>query len=70
MGFLCHPTYCVAGASVQQSRASIPAPHLVAGTTSVASRHRRASAKCNLFGDLVQVIDEALRYSWISACCE
>lgn len=52
---------CVAGTSVQQRTASSPAPRLVSGTTSIVSHHRPASAKCNLFGDLVQVIDEALR---------
>lgn len=39
--------------------ASIPAPHLVHCTTGVASPQRLASARCNVFGDLVQVMDEA-----------
>lgn len=55
VGFLCHPTCCVAGTSVQQRwRAS----QLLIWYT-VGSLHGLASARWNVFGDLVQVIDEA-----------
>lgn len=70
MGLLCHPLQCAAGTSVLQSTASIPALCLVAGTNRIASQHRWTSAKRNLFGGLVQVVGETLRYSWISACCD
>lgn len=56
VGFLCHPTYCVICLA---EVVSIPAPHVIHCTAGVASPHRLASARCNVFGDLVQVIDEA-----------
>lgn len=62
----CHPAHCVAGASVQWSVAVVPAPRLVAGT---ASNHRGADAKYIFFGASLQIKDDALRDSRISASC-
>lgn len=55
---------------IQRGAASVPAPRSGAGTTSVASSPGWAEAKCDFFGALLQLKDEALRYSRIAARCQ
>lgn len=55
---------------IQRGAASVPAPRSGAGTTSVASSPGWAEAKCDFFGALLQLKDEALRCSRIAARCQ